>query len=93
MREICVSFEKPCRAFKSASSRRLLFVKTRVVRFGRLEDKDAEIVDIRFWAQSKVCNRGNRGKLARAAMLLSVRSIHSWSCAAPRFSIEGILWP
>jgi hypothetical protein len=26
-------------------------------------------------------------------MSLSVKSMHSWSRAAPRFSIAGILWP
>ena len=65
---------------RSASSAKLLDVSIRVVRFGRLFGTRGSIVLIRFLARRRVCSRGERGKLERAVMSLSVKSIASWSC-------------
>ena len=64
---------------RSASSAKLLDVSIRVVRFGRLWGTRGSIVLIRFRASRRVCSRGVRGKLERAVMSLSVKSIASWS--------------
>ena len=66
-------------ASRSASSAKLLEVRTRVVRFG----SEAASVDwmllILLRARSSVRSRGERGKLERAVMSLSVKSMASWS--------------
>ena len=67
------------RASRSASSAKLLEVRIRVVRFG----SEAASVDwmllILLRARSSVRSRGERGKLERAVMSLSVKSMASWS--------------
>ena len=64
---------------RSASSAKLLDVSIRVVRLGRLLGTRGSIVLIRFLASRRVCRRAERGKLERAVMSLSVKSIASWS--------------
>ena len=71
---------------KSASSAKLLDVSIRVVRLGRLFGTRGSIVLIRFLARRSVCSRGESGKLDRAVMSLSVKSIASWSCYILLFS-------
>lgn len=65
---------------KSASSAKLLDVSIRVVRLGILFGTRGSIVLIRFLASRSVCSLVERGKLDRAVMSLSVKSIASWSC-------------
>lgn len=88
-----VSFEKPCSASRSDNSLRLLLVRTSVCRFGVLFDMDSEMLDMRFCAHKRACSRGDSGKLPSEVMLLSVKSMHSWSFATPKFSMLGILCP
>lgn len=76
----CVSFMNPCKGSRSASSERLFCVSTSVLRFGMLFDRLGCILAIRLRAHSRVCNRGESGKLERVAMSLSVKSMDSWSC-------------
>ena len=73
---------------RSASSAKLLDVSIRVVRLGRLLGTRGSIVLIRFLARRRVCRRGERGKLERAVMSLSVKSIASWSYC--RYSCSAI---
>ena len=49
------------------------------MRLGRLFGTRGSIVLIRFLASRSVCSRGERGKLDRAVISLSVKSIASWS--------------
>lgn len=88
-----VNLEKPCRGSRSVSSLRLFWLSMRVCRFGTCFGMDSEILDIRFSAHSSDCSRGESGKLLRIVMALSVKSMHSWSFATPKFSMLGILWP
>lgn len=64
---------------KSASSAKLLDVRIRVVRFGRDAARVGCMVVILLRARRRVRRRGERGKLARAVMSLSVKSMASWS--------------
>ena len=67
------------RGSRSASSAKLLDVRTRFVRFGRvLARLDCMLVS-RLRARSRVCSRGERGKLEREVISLSVKSMESWS--------------
>ena len=75
----CVSRGNFPSTSRSASSAKLLDVSIRVVRLGRLFGTRGSIVLIRFLASRSVCSRGERGKLDRAVMSLSVKSIASWS--------------
>ena len=42
----------------------------------------------RLRASSRVCSRGERGKLARAVMSLSVKSMASWSYSSYKLYTE-----
>ena len=55
----------------------LLFVSTRVVRFGTDKCKDGEMEDIRLFASSSVRRRRRRGMFPRTMIELSVKSIQS----------------
>jgi hypothetical protein len=88
-----VNFLNPLSTSKSASSATLFWLKTRVFSAGTLLTTLASMRCILFLAHSNVCSLGLCGKLVRTEMSLSVKSMHSWSRAAPRFSIAGILWP
>jgi len=68
------------RGSRSPNSVILLFVRTRVVRFGAERCNEGEMVDIRLLAKRSVCNRLKRGRLLSATRELSVRSMAScWS--------------
>lgn len=88
-----VNFLNPLSTSRSASSATLFRVRTRVLNAGTFLTTFASILFIRFLAHNKVCSLGLCGKLVRTVMSLSVKSMHSWSRAAPRFSMVGILWP
>jgi len=62
---------------KSPSSETLLFVSTRVVRFGTERCKDCEKMDIRLLARRRVRNRLIKGRFPSVIMALSVRSMAS----------------
>ncbi len=64
---------------RSASSARLLAVRISVVRLGREAARVGWMLVMRLRARRRVRRRGERGKLERAAMSLSVRSRASWS--------------
>jgi len=65
---------------RSPNSVILLFVRTRVVRFGTDKFKEGEMVDMRLLARRRVCSRLRRGKLLSETRELSVKSIAScWS--------------
>ena len=80
----CVSFVKPLRPSRSASSAKLFEVRTRVVRFGIEVARLAWMLLTRLRASRRVCNRGESGKFERMVTSLSVRSMASWSCVATR---------
>lgn len=66
-------------ASKSASSAKLLDVRIKVVRFGNeVASVDCMLLSL-FRARRSVRSRGERGKLERAVMSLSVKSMASWS--------------
>ena len=88
-----VNFSNPLNTSKSANSATLFCVKTRVFSAGTLLVTFFSILWMRFLAHSRVCNLGLCGKFVRTEMSLSVKSMHSCSRAAPRFSMAGILWP
>lgn len=88
-----VNFLNPLSTSKSASSATLFWVKTRVLSAGTLLTTFASMRWILFLAHSSVWSLGLWGKFVRTEMSLSVKSMHSWSRAAPRFSMAGILWP
>ena len=87
------NFLHPSNASKSLNSAIAFCVKTKVCRFGRAFARLSSIRFIRFCASRRVCNRGERGKPESVWMALSVKSMHSWSLAEPKFSMVGILWP
>jgi hypothetical protein len=62
---------------RSPNSVILLFVRTRVVRFGTDKCKEGEMVDMRLLAKRRVCNRLRRGRLLRETRELSVKSMAS----------------
>ena len=76
----CVSLVKPLRGSRSASSAKLLDVRTRVVRFGIDLASEGWMLVMRLRASRRVRSRGESGKLASCAMSLSVKSMASWSC-------------
>ena len=76
----CVSRWNCLNASRSASSAKLLAVRIKVSSCGIELCKDACIVLTRFRARRSVRRRGERGKLVRTEMSLSVKSIAScWS--------------
>ena len=91
--ETCVSFVKSLSGTRSASSLTLFCVKTSVLSLGMLFAKLGWMLATRFRAHKSVCSRSICGKFASVAMSLSVKSMHSWSFATPRFSMAGILCP
>ena len=76
----CVSRGRFLSASRSASSARLLAVRIRVVKWGTEAASVDWMLLIRLRASRRVCRRGDKGKLARAVMSLSVKSMASWSC-------------
>ena len=90
--ERCVSREKFRSGSRSASSAKLLEVRIKVVRFGReVGSVDWMLLSL-LRATRRVRSRGERGKLERAVMSLSVKSMASWSyiydCSAAKFSVQ-----
>lgn len=73
----CVSLAKWLRGSRSASSAKLLDVRTRVVRFGIDFASVGWMLVARFRARRRVRSRGERGKLDSWAMSLSVKSMAS----------------
>jgi hypothetical protein len=70
----------PLSGSRSPNSVKLLFVRTRVVRFGTDRCKEGEMLDIRLLARRRVCSRLKRGKLLSETRELSVKSMAScWS--------------
>ena len=74
---------------KSASSAKLLDVKTRFRRFGSEVARLGWILLMRLRARRRVCRRGERGKLERVGMSLSVKSMASWSCSAFQLDLQS----
>lgn len=66
----------------SASSARLLDASTKFVRPGTAAGRVGWMAATRLRARSRVRIRGDRGKLPRIWMSLSVKSIASWGCFA-----------
>ena len=90
--ERCVSREKFRSGSRSASSAKLLEVRVKVVKFGReVASVDWMLLSL-LRARRRVRSRGERGKLERAMMSLSVKSMASWSyiyyCSAAQFSVQ-----
>ena len=76
----CVNRRKLRSVSKSASSAKLLDVSTRVWMFGIEFGRVGCMLLILLRARSSTRNRGDRGKLARDVMSLSVKSMASdWS--------------
>lgn len=73
----CVSLGKFLSTSKSASSAKLLEVRIKVVRFGNEFGSVGCMLLILFRARRSVRSRGESGKLERAVMSLSVKSIAS----------------
>jgi hypothetical protein len=71
---------KPRSGSRSAKCASRFAVRTSVVRFGSDVDRVGAMVPTRFWARRRVCSRGERGKLERWVIELSVKSIASWPC-------------
>lgn len=76
----CVSFVKCLSVSKSANSAKLFCVRIRHVRFGIEFASVGCMLVIRLRASRRVRSRGERGKLERVEISLSVKSIASWSC-------------
>ena len=84
--ERCVSREKFRSGSRSASSAKLLEVRVRVVRLGReVASVDWMLLSL-LRARRRGRRRGERGKLERAVMSLSVKSMASWSYILRLFS-------
>lgn len=64
---------------RSASSAKLFWVRIKAVRFGIEFASVGCMLLTRLRARRRVCRRGERGKLERVLMSLSVKSIASWS--------------
>ncbi len=77
----CVSLPKCRSVSRSASSARVFCVRIRHVRFGIEVASVGWMLVMRLRARRRVCRRGERGKLERVAMSLSVKSMASWSCS------------
>lgn len=91
-KERCVSLGKFRRGSRSASSAKLFDVRIREVRFGNeFASVDCMLLTL-LRARRRVRNRGESGKLERAVMSLSVKSMASWSyskyCSAAMFSVQ-----
>lgn len=74
-------------ASRSASSAKLLEVRIRVVRFGNEFASVGWMLLTLLRARRSVRRRGESGKLERAVMSLSVKSMASWSysdCSATK---------
>lgn len=82
----CVSLEKFRSASRSASSAKLLEVRIKVVRFGSEFASVGWMLLTLLRASRSVCSRGESGKLERAVMSLSVKSMASWSYSNYCFS-------
>jgi hypothetical protein len=79
--EMYLRFFNSFRGSRSPNSAILLFVRTRVVKFGTDRWIDGEIADIRLFERRSVWRRLSNGKLPSVTMALSVKSIAScWSC-------------
>ena len=90
--ERCVSREKFRSGSRSASSAKLLEVRVKVVRLGReVASVDWMLLSL-LRARRRVRSRGERGKLERAVMSLSVKSMASWSyidyCSVAKLSVQ-----
>ena len=85
----CVSLAKFRNGSKSASSAKLLDVRTRVVRLGMLAARFDWMLLTRLRARRMVWSLGERGKFERVVMSLSVKSIASWSCLSISAGFEG----
>ena len=87
-----MSLEKFRSASRSASSAKLLEVRIKVVRFGSEFESVGWMLLTLLRASRSVCSRGESGKLERAVMSLSVKSMASWSysnyCSAAMFSVQ-----
>ena len=87
-----MSLEKFRSASRSASSAKLLEVRIKVVRFGSEFASVGWMLLTLLRASRSVCSRGESGKLERAVMSLSVKSMASWSysnyCSAAMFSVQ-----
>ena len=91
-KERCVSREKFRSGSRSASSAKWLEVRVKVVRLGReVASVDWMLLSL-LRARRRVRSRGERGKLERAVMSLSVKSMASWSyihyCSAAKLSVQ-----
>lgn len=91
-KERCVSLGKFRSGSRSASSAKLLDVRVREVRLGsEFASVDCMLLTL-LRARRRVRNRGESGKLERAVMSLSVKSMASWSyskyCSAAMFSVQ-----
>ena len=64
---------------RSASSLKLFDVRINVLRFGIEVASVDWMLFMRLRDKRRVCNRGERGKLERALISLSVKSMASWS--------------
>ena len=86
--ERCVSRERFRSGSRSASSAKLLEVRVKVVRLGKeVASVDWMLLSL-LRARRRVRRRGERGKLERAVMSLSVKSMASWSYILRLFSGE-----
>ncbi len=87
----CVNLPKCLSVSRSASSARLFCVRIRHVRFGIEVASVGWMLVMRLRARRRVCRRGERGKLERVAMSLSVKSMASWSCSQAARSAHTLL--
>ena len=85
-----MSLGKVLSASRSASSAKLLDVRISVVRFGsEFASVDCMLLR-RFRASRRVRKRGESGKLDKAVMSLSVKSMASWSCCFNSFFSDDV---
>ena len=73
----CVRYLNELKTSRSANSATLLDVSTRVVRYGIAVATVGWMLDTLLRASRRVRTRGERGKLPRTVMSLSVKSIAS----------------
>lgn len=78
----CVSLSNPLSVSKSANSAKLFDASTRFVRFGTAFGRLAWMLAMRFLAKRRVVMRGDRGKLPRICISLSVKSMESCGCCS-----------
>lgn len=95
--ERCVSRERFRSGSRSASSAKLLEVRVKVVRLGREVASVGWMLLSRLRARRRERSRGERGKLERAVMSLSVKSMASWSyihdCSAAKVFLSTVSYP